>query len=822
MRRLWVVLLALLLLPATASAQDSRYSLAGGCFTLSVEGGPTERVRMQATGLGTYLLYREDRTFLAAQDDGAMAPAPEPSPAADWSVEEAGGGAFTLAPLSAPDGPKKTARFAPAEGCPEYPEAPLSARARRARAGPEYLGVGGLVEGHMHWMTYEYFGKRFHCGRPWHRYGIPYALPDCEDIEGPQGTAAPLQNALNYGNPAQPHDTSGYPKLTAWSASNLTYEGTYWRWIERAYLGGLRLMVMGVNENRELCELQAQRETNCNEMDTMRRGFKAVKELEDYADAQAGGPGKGFFQIVTDPIQARRVINQGRMAVVLEIETSEPFDCRGWNTSTLRPGAGRPSAAGDVRPRRPLDAAAQQVRQPAHGRALRRRPVRRRHQHGQPQQLGVVLERAHVHGQAARQRDLPARRDERGRLRLHPHHARRCSRGTAPTYPPAPHCNTRGLTPLGKHVVNRMMDLGMIVNPDHMSQAAVDDTLTLLETRRYSGVISPHGWVDPGNWPRIWKLGGVAWPGHSDADDYVKEWEEFRPRSTPYRFGWGYGADLGGLSQQPKKVDVNGSITYPFKSYDGKVTFDKQTTGERTFDYTQEGVAHYGLYADWFQDLRRIGGDADGEGHVGRRRGLPARCGSARPGSPRRAASSATTASPGAGAASCASAPTGPRCCATQASRRSARARGRGASPASATPAAAEFAWLSPQGVVELVGTTTNRAPGRRGARRRTPSWPRDSGEALRGRRRVGLRRAQAAGRRRGRRLTRARAEPQGPAPGGAPRSGRRPRRSSARRSSPTPSRRASSRRAARSPRTNERQLDPQTLALLCRLQAQR
>src|SRR5207248_15189 len=112
---------------------------------------------------------------------------------------------------------------------------------------------------------------------------------------------------------------------------NLTYEGTYWRWIERAWLGGLRLMVMGVNENRVLCELQANRQTNCNEMDTVRRGLKDMHDLQNYVDAQAGGPGKGFFQIVTNPYQARRVINQGRMAVVLEIEVSEPFDCRGWD-----------------------------------------------------------------------------------------------------------------------------------------------------------------------------------------------------------------------------------------------------------------------------------------------------------------------------------------------------------------------------------------------------------------------------------------------------------------------------------------------------------
>ena len=34
------------------------------------------------------------------------------------------------------------------------------------------------------------------------------------------------------------------------------------------------------------------------------------------------------------------------------------------------------------------------------------------------------------------------------------------------------------------------------------------------------------------------------------------------------------------------------------------MTFDRQVTGQRTFDYSKEGVAHYGLYADWFADLR--------------------------------------------------------------------------------------------------------------------------------------------------------------------------------------------------------------------------
>jgi len=72
---------------------------------------------------------------------------------------------------------------------------------------------------------------------------------------------------------------------------------------------------------------------------------------------------------------------------------------------------------------------------------------------------------------------------------------------------------------------------------------------------------------------------GIAFPGHSAAADYVKEWKKYRPKSTPYKFGWGYGADLGGLSHQPD-ADKDSKLTYPFKGIDGKVTFERQKTGE--------------------------------------------------------------------------------------------------------------------------------------------------------------------------------------------------------------------------------------------------
>ncbi len=629
----WVlgsILAALVFATPASAAPQTRYSLVHGCYSVSSANGHAltggEHVRMQATTLGRYLLYRPDATFIAAQDDGSVKPASQPSPAADWRVDPAGSGAFTLTPqsvtgrvlsvgaggagaLADPSAAGDSARitFTPASGCAVFPEAPLNATGTPAKGATSFGRVGGLVEGHMHWMTFEYLGGRFHCGRPWSPYGIQYALPDCSSIEGPQGSAAPFQNFLNYGSPESPHDTSGYPELTAWSNSNLTYEGTYWRWIQRAWMGGLRLMVMGVNENRILCELQANRETNCNEMDTVRRGLKDMHELQDYVDAQAGGPGKGFFKIVTNPYDARRVINQGRMAVVLEIEVSEPFDCHGWD----QPSCNQAQVDRELDEMYGLGVRSMlllnKFDNPLTGVRFDDGPV------------GVLINGANklsagsywsartctgpLHDNTIYQPNEQVGAQLSALLT-----SAGITGGTAPAYPPGPHCNTRGLTDLGRHVVNAMMDKHMIVNPDHMSQAGVAETLSLLEARRYSGVISPHGWMDPGNWPRIWKLGGIAFPGHSAADDYVKEWQKYRPRQTPYDFGWGYGADLGGLSHQPVASSDGKSFTYPFKSYDGKVTFDRQKTGDRTFDYGKEGVAQYGLYADWFNDLQRLGG----------------------------------------------------------------------------------------------------------------------------------------------------------------------------------------------------------------------
>ena len=48
-----------------------------------------------------------------------------------------------------------------------------------------------------------------------------------------------------------------------------------------------------------------------------------LKQLQTYVDAQSGGPGRGFFRIVYSPSQARKVIDHGKLAVVIGVESSD-------------------------------------------------------------------------------------------------------------------------------------------------------------------------------------------------------------------------------------------------------------------------------------------------------------------------------------------------------------------------------------------------------------------------------------------------------------------------------------------------------------------
>ncbi len=182
--------------------------------------------------------------------------------------------------------------------------------------------------------------------------------------------------------------------------------------------------------------------------------------------------------------------------------------------------------------------------------------------------------------------------------------------GSAPLYADTPLCNTRGLSDLGSYLVKRMIKKNMIIDPDHLSVLARSQVLAQVEAAGYSGIISSHSWGDNEAYERTYRAGGVVTPYAGSSENFVKQWRKLRKMRQPgYYFGFGWGADMNGFGAQGGPRDGENPVEYPFKSFDGKTTFTRQVTGERTFDINVDGVAHYGLYPDWVEDLRMQAGE---------------------------------------------------------------------------------------------------------------------------------------------------------------------------------------------------------------------
>jgi hypothetical protein len=221
-------------------------------------------------------------------------------------------------------------------GCATWPEIDTNTSGRPDRASDNPAApVQGFFEAHVHGLAYEFLGGKLRCGQPWHPYGVEHALGNC--LENGHYFNNILEVVVAGRSPADPvtsYDPVGWPTFSYWPQSNtLTHEQFYWKWLERSYHGGLRLLVNLLVENTALCEVYPLKRNSCNEMDSVRLQAQRVFELQDYIDAQSGGPGEGWFRVVTSPAQARAAINAGRLAVVLGIEVSEVLDAAPPSTS---------------------------------------------------------------------------------------------------------------------------------------------------------------------------------------------------------------------------------------------------------------------------------------------------------------------------------------------------------------------------------------------------------------------------------------------------------------------------------------------------------
>jgi microsomal dipeptidase-like Zn-dependent dipeptidase len=620
-----------------AASWTPAHDLEGACVTLQAFNGSTsqgyvwkdsvgygfkssvssaEPFRLEATQLGRYVLRDQDgappyQSVLSWIWAGA-----EYGARADWTVTTDGSthkfvntstGQQMGSYLGGLGTGGSTFKLAPATGCAAIPDIATGVSGTPA-AGVDASGkLVGWIDAHAHITAGEAFGGALHCGDAYAPGGVSVALKGCAS-HGTLGWGALLEAIIAGTDPINSAE-DGWPTFGDWPQyDTLLHEASYFRSLERAWMSGQRVLNVLLVANRVICELTPEH-TSCNEMDQIRAQATYLKKMQDYVDARSGGPGKGFFRLAKTPAEVRSIAAQGKLAVTIGVENSEVFNCREINNvaqctkADIDAGLNELESLGvsGIYPVHKFDNAFGGTRfdEGVTGAAIN---------------VGNLISTGHwwqaTSCTGPSDNEQPLVSDDFAKL---------LQLGVGlpagailPVYPSGKICNTRGLTELGTYLIQKMMDRGMIIHLDHMGVKTASEVLDLAQQANYPGVASVHTWSDPALVDRILGLGGFvasyAFAAHDDGQGtgtFLDEWRTHRALANGSKItGYGVGTDVNGLGPQaaPRLNAGSSPLTYPFTATNG-TTVAKQVYGTRTFNLNTDGVAQYGLYADWIADL---------------------------------------------------------------------------------------------------------------------------------------------------------------------------------------------------------------------------
>lgn len=480
--------------------------------------------------------------------------------------------------------------------------------------------IRGFVDAHTHITSYEFMsGKMIH-GKPFHDLGPLGALNGCGigSTHGPSGALDIIGTLLGNGNHHK--GTRGWPELGGWNDHRqMSHMGYYYKWIKRAYLSGQRLMVTDLVENEVLCGIQTEIQkhlnstdrtppNSCNTMDSIRLQARRLREMQDYIDTQAGGTGKGWFRLVTSPTQAREVIADGKLAVLMGVEASETFNCglkdKKCDHDTVDAGLDELYELGvrTIFPAHKFDNQFSGSR--VEGDFINLGQWLSTGRFFETKECDLKTKGKHFVSGLPFLGKIPFIKDILGLGSINPQY------NDDETFE---HCNVHGLSQLGVYLINRMIDKKMLIEMDHISVDGATAVMDIVKARKYSGVISSHSWMNSAkdgglhkNAIRLIQAGGYIAPYNSNSTSlnsvisrHLDEVEK-----TSYLSGVGFGTDMSGLGDQPgpRNNASENPLVYPFESEFG-FKFKKQVSGTRTFDLNKDGIVHYGLLADHLHDI---------------------------------------------------------------------------------------------------------------------------------------------------------------------------------------------------------------------------
>ncbi|HLW51347.1 MAG TPA: membrane dipeptidase [Candidatus Angelobacter sp.] len=416
-----------------------------------------------------------------------------------------------------------------------------------------------------------------------------------------------LQSGLNGADESE--DALGYPSFAEWPVWNdLTHQKMWVEWIRRAYDGGLRVMVALAVNNKTLGDM------------TAGPGDYATDDKTS-ADLQIGeikgfvGRHRDFMEVAYSSADVRRIVSANKVAVVVGIEV----DHIGNFQTTQNPAV------------------------PAEGVAIAE--IRRLYQEGVRYIFPIhvldnafggtaayvnlfnvsnVRESGHpYHLVCAAPGDNITYRYDNNSLDAKLVLTQLAKSGFAVTSITPPNCaagvgekNSQPLTPLGVAAIKEMMRLGMLIDIDHMSQAAADQALQLAQEFHYP-VNSGHNGVRGAagaetqnersfrvdQYATIGRLHGMAGVGSGGLN--AVQWLALYNRVMQAMGGGsvvgGFGTDTDGFA--PGMKARGSSLQYT-------AAFPASRDGTKTWNYNHDGVAHYGMLWDFLQDVRTLPGGA--------------------------------------------------------------------------------------------------------------------------------------------------------------------------------------------------------------------
>jgi microsomal dipeptidase-like Zn-dependent dipeptidase len=401
-----------------------------------------------------------------------------------------------------------------------------------------------------------------------------------------------------------PDEAKGAPDFQDWPRwDDITHQKMWIDWIERAYAGGLRVLVALAVNNQTLAA--AVSGPGDGPTDDKGSGDLQIEETKSFV-----GRHSDFMEVAYSPKDLRRIVQDNRLGVVLGVELDAFGNFHKGRTPSLskvRKELNRLHAMG-VRYIFPIHAIDNKLGGTAvYQGAFNASNYR---EYGDFWSIECSQPEDNItYTYTKSEFDLAVAAVKATKLGIdifrEPPTPPQCDPGTG-------HVNTKSLTPLGIKALKEMMKLGLIIDIDHMSQKSANLSLQLAGAfvKKQGGYPMNSGHNGPRSHApqtpnenqrtdeqlqEIANLGGMLGLGVAEITPeafisaYTAASNSMKGRSI------GLGTDFNGLVKGPPPKP--GSVTYDSG-------FTKCKTANKEWDYNTDGVAHYGMLTDFMQAIK--------------------------------------------------------------------------------------------------------------------------------------------------------------------------------------------------------------------------